>query len=71
MSEVNIYAWIKMDIKLEEFLVLKLDFIRKILDFLPELTSEQDREVLELIKQYSQYDFCYILGFHLCHSMLR
>ena len=46
-----------MDIKFKEFLILKLDFIRKILDFSPELTSEQDKEVLELIKHYSQYDF--------------
>ena len=46
-----------IDSKLLELLIFKLDFIRKLSDLLPELTSEQEREMVELIKQYSQYDF--------------
>ena len=46
-----------MDTKLTVALTSQLDFIRKILDFSSKLTSEQEKEVLEIIKQYSDYDF--------------
>ena len=46
-----------MDDKLVEFLIFKLDFIRKISDFLPDSLSEEEQETIDLLKQYSHYDF--------------
>ena len=46
-----------MDDKLEQLLILKLDFIRKIQSLFQDSNSEEEQEILELIKQYSQYDF--------------
>ena len=46
-----------MDDKLDEFLIFKLDFIRKISDLLPDSLSEEERETINLLKQYSHYDF--------------
>ena len=57
MSEVNFCAWTTMDDKLVEFLIFKLDFIRKISDFLPDSLSDQEQEILNLLKQHSDYDF--------------
>ena len=57
MSEVKTRNIEAMDNKILELLILKLDFIRKISDILPDSVSDQEREILELIKQYSQYDF--------------
>ena len=38
-----------IDSKLLEFIIFKLDFIVDILNFSRELTSEQEREVLDLL----------------------
>ena len=46
-----------MDDKLEQLLVSKLDFIKKIQGFLPDSHSEEEREIINLLKQCSYYNF--------------
>ena len=46
-----------MDKSLEILLVSKLNFIQNIQEFLPEFHYKEEREVLNLHKQYSDYDF--------------
>ena len=46
-----------MDDTLEWLLVAKLGFIKKIQDFLPNFQSEEEWEILNLLKQYSDYHY--------------
>ena len=46
-----------MDKSLEILLVLQLCFIQNIQDFLAELHLKEEWEILNLLKQYSDYDF--------------
>ena len=57
MSEVKLSTWNTMDNKLVQLLIFKLDFIKKIQDFLLDSLSEEEQKILELLKQYSHYDF--------------
>ena len=52
VSEVNIMV---LDI-LEKFLVSKHKFIREIAEFLPGFCSEEEEEILDVLKQLTDYD---------------
>ena len=46
-----------MDKKLERLLVSRLKFIQKFQEFLPNFHSEEKPEIINLLKQYLDYDF--------------
>ena len=52
VSEANIMV---LDI-LEEYLVSRLKFIRQIAEFLPKFCSEEEEEILDVLKQLTDYD---------------
>ena len=42
---------------LEKYLVSRLEFIRQILGFLPGQFSEEEEEIVDLLKHIADYDF--------------
>ena len=46
-----------MQDKLEKLLISRLNLIRKIQEFVPDIQSDEAQEIINLLKQFVDYDF--------------